>query len=168
MKHSGLTGRFAALAAFLGVVLPQLAIAGGTITGTISLEGTAPQRQPLKMSADPACEAANPGGRLGEVFMVKDGTIFTPPTEAGILHGITRAFVIKELAPALKIPVQQKMMKLDDLLNAEEVFLTGTAAEIIGVNQIDDDTIGNGRVGPVTTKLFAEFKNRVAHNAPED
>jgi len=75
MKHVGLNARSAAFAAIVGFVLPQIAEAGGTITGTISLEGTAPQRQPIKMSADPTCEAANPGGRLGEVFVVKDGKV---------------------------------------------------------------------------------------------
>jgi plastocyanin len=75
MKYVGLTGRSAAFAAIVGFVLPQLAVAGGTISGTISLDGTAPQRQPVKMSADPTCEAANPGGRLGEVFVVKDGKV---------------------------------------------------------------------------------------------
>ncbi len=102
------------------------------------------------------------------IFMVNGGAIITPPTEAGMLHGVTRQFVISELAPALKIPVQQRMIHVDDLLKADEVFLTGTAAEIIGVNQIDNDRIGNGEVGSITTKLFAELKKRVATNAPED
>lgn len=102
------------------------------------------------------------------IFAVKNGAITTPPGSAGILHGITRQFVIDELAPALKISVRETKMSLDDLLNADEVFLTGTAAEIIGVNQIDDRTIGAGTVGPVTEKLAAEFRKRVASNAPED
>jgi plastocyanin len=75
MMYVGLTGRRAAFAAIVALVLPQVALAGGTISGTISLDGAAPQRQPVKMSADPACEAANPGGRLGEVFLVKDGKV---------------------------------------------------------------------------------------------
>jgi branched-chain amino acid aminotransferase len=102
------------------------------------------------------------------IFMVKDGRIITPPTEAGILHGVTRQFVIDTLAPATGCRVEQKMMRLEELLAADEVFLTGTAAEIIGVTQIDEHTIGNGKVGPITAKLFAEFKKRVTTNAPED
>ena len=102
------------------------------------------------------------------IFMIKGGTIFTPPFEAGMLHGVTRQFVIDELAPALKIPVVQRMLRVDDLLKADEVFLTGTAAEIIGVNQIDEHTIGDGKVGPITAKLAAEFRTRVAKNAPEN
>ncbi len=102
------------------------------------------------------------------IFMIKGGTVFTPPFEAGMLHGVTRQFVIDELAPALKIPVVQKMLRVDDLLKADEVFLTGTAAEIIGVNQIDEHTIGDGKVGPVTARLAAEFRTRVAKNADEN
>jgi branched-chain amino acid aminotransferase len=102
------------------------------------------------------------------IFMVKDGTIVTPPAEAGILHGVTRQFVINELAPALNIPTEQRMIKVDDLLKADEVFLTGTAAEIIGVNQIDERMIGDGKVGTITGRLFAEFRKRVTAHAPED
>lgn len=102
------------------------------------------------------------------IFLVKNDVLHTPPGSAGILHGITRQFVINELAPAHKIKVQESTTKLDDLYNADEVFLTGTAAEIIGVSQIGDRTIGNGKVGPMTEKLAAEFRKRVATNAPED
>ena len=102
------------------------------------------------------------------IFIVTDGSIITPPTEAGILHGITRRFVIDELAPHLGHQVSEKMMKLDDVFNADEVFLTGTAAEIIGVNRVDDRTIGSGKVGPITTLLATEFRQRVKADAPED
>lgn len=102
------------------------------------------------------------------IFLIKGGTVITPPFEAGMLHGVTRQFVIDELAPALKIPVEQKMIRVDDLLKADEVFLTGTAAEIIGVTQIDEHRIAGGSVGPITTNLTAEFRKRVTVNAPED
>ena len=102
------------------------------------------------------------------IFVVKGREILTPPTEAGILHGVTRQFVMKDIAPALGYAVREKMMRLDELLKADEVFLTGTAAEIIGVSQIDTHIIGNGAVGPITKTLSAEFRQRVANNAPED
>jgi branched-chain amino acid aminotransferase len=102
------------------------------------------------------------------IFIVKSGVIFTPAEESGFLHGITRQFVIDELAPSLGLKVQSMMMRLDEVLNADEVFLTGTAAEIIGVSQIDDSVIGSGKVGPITKNLSTEFKKRVAANAPED
>jgi branched-chain amino acid aminotransferase len=102
------------------------------------------------------------------IFIVKGGEIATPPTAAGILHGVTRQFVIDELAPGLGYQVRQHMMKMNEVLEADEVFLTGTAAEIIGVNQIDDQKIGCGKVGALTKKLATEFKKRVAKDAPED
>ncbi|MEM7229691.1 MAG: branched-chain-amino-acid transaminase [Planctomycetota bacterium] len=102
------------------------------------------------------------------IFVVRHGAVFTPPTEAGILHGITRRFVMDDLIPSLGYSIEERMMTLDDLRAADEVFLTGTAAEIIGVNQIDDHTIGDGRVGPMTRALGAAFRERVSTDAPED
>ena len=96
------------------------------------------------------------------------GTIVTPPATAGILKGITRRFVMNELGPALGFRVEERLMKLPDLLKADEVFLTGSAAEIIGVSQIDSTVIGAGVVGPSTKALAKEFRARVAKNAPED
>ncbi|MFO0875583.1 MAG: branched-chain-amino-acid transaminase [Phycisphaerales bacterium] len=102
------------------------------------------------------------------IFVIKDGAVITPPKEAGMLHGITRQFVIDTVCPALNVPVREQMMRLPDVLSADEVFLTGTAAEIIGVSQIDEHRIGAGRVGPITARLEAEFRRRVAKDAPED
>ena len=102
------------------------------------------------------------------IFIVNNGSIITPPIEAGILHGITRRFVIDELAPYLGHHVSEKMIKLDEVLGADEVFLTGTAAEIIGVNCVDDQKVGSGKVGPVTASLATEFRRRVSTDAPED
>ena len=102
------------------------------------------------------------------IFVVKNGRITTPPESAGILHGITRRFVIDELAPHAGYTVEERTMTLDEVLTGDEVFLTGTAAEIIGVKRIDDRQIGGGKVGPVTQGLAAEFRRRVMNEAPED
>ena len=102
------------------------------------------------------------------IFIVSNGSIITPPIEAGILHGITRRFVIDELAPEMGMQVSEEMVELDDLLRADEVFLTGTAAEIIGVNRVGEQTIGSGSVGPVTRSLVTAFHRRVSADAPED
>jgi len=102
------------------------------------------------------------------LFIIKDGTIITPSTEAGILHGITRKFVMETVAPALGHPIQERLFKVDELLEADEVFLTGTAAEVIGVNKIDQTSIGSGKVGPITASISQEFKRIVCENAPED
>jgi branched-chain amino acid aminotransferase len=102
------------------------------------------------------------------IFIVKDGVISTPHVSSGILHGITRRFVIKDIAPALGYAIQERTINLDEVIAADEVFLTGTAAEVIGVSHIGEEVVGNGKVGPVTRQLEAEFRNRVSQDAPED
>jgi branched-chain amino acid aminotransferase len=96
------------------------------------------------------------------VFTVKDGVISTPPIEAGALGGITRAVVIK-LARQENIEVVEKNLTKFDLYVCDELFLTGTAAEVIGVSEIDGRIIGNGQVGPVTKLLRKKFFE-YAHN----
>ena len=102
------------------------------------------------------------------IFVVKDGHLATPPVDAGILDGITRRFVMNELCPALGLPVEERMMRLEEVLDADEVFLTGTAAEVIGVSQVGDDVIGEGVVGSITTRLVQEFRARTGEGAPEN
>ena len=102
------------------------------------------------------------------IFIIKDGQIITPSTEAGMLHGVTRRFVIDELAPKLGYSVSERMMKMDEVLAADEIFLTGTAAEIIGVTGVDEHIVGSGKVGPMTQALAQEFRRRVSQDAPED
>ena len=102
------------------------------------------------------------------IFVVKDGKLSTPPVDAGILDGITRRFVMNELCPALGLPIEERMMRLEEVLDADEVFLTGTAAEVIGVSQVGDHVIGGGAVGSITTRLVQEFRARTGEGAPEN
>jgi branched-chain amino acid aminotransferase len=102
------------------------------------------------------------------IFIIKDGEIITPPTSAGILHGITRRLVIEEIAPALEYTIQEKTIKLDEVYGADEVFLTGTAAEVIGVSHIGDRVIGTGKVGTITHVIQGQFRKMISENAPED
>ena len=102
------------------------------------------------------------------IFFIRGGRVVTPPVTAGILNGVTRLFVMNDIAPFCGVAVEERSMRLEDLFTADEVFLTGTAAEIIGVSSIDGEVIGEGKVGPITSKLIAEFKSRVASQAPED
>jgi branched-chain amino acid aminotransferase len=102
------------------------------------------------------------------IFAVKGDTLSTPAKDAGLLHGVTRQFVLSELGPALKFRTAERMMRIEDLQQADEVFLTGTAAEIIGVTKIDGRPVGTGQVGPATRAMAAEFRKRVARDAPED
>lgn len=101
------------------------------------------------------------------IFGIRDGRVFTPPVEAGILEGITRNFVI-ELCRDLGIPCEERLFSIDELVRADEVFLTGTAAEIMSVTHIDDRRIGAGTPGEITNRLLAEFRRYTDTDAPED
>lgn len=91
------------------------------------------------------------------LFIVKNNNIFTPPQTAGILPGITRATVI-ELARRIGYRVEERDITPIELLTADEVFLTGTAAEIVPVVEISGRKIGDGKPGLVTKRLIEEFE----------
>jgi branched-chain amino acid aminotransferase len=90
------------------------------------------------------------------IFIVRDGTLLTPPIDAGILEGITRDAVI-DMAGELKIPVKQIPLVRHDIFIADECFLTGSAAEIIPVVKLDSRKIGDGKPGSLTRKLTERF-----------
>ena len=90
------------------------------------------------------------------IFIVRDKTVFTPPRAVGVLAGITREAALV-LSSKMGLKTQETLMTRYDVLNAHEVFLTGTAAEIIPVVKIDGRTIGNGRPGKFTLQLIKEF-----------
>lgn len=94
------------------------------------------------------------------VFLVRDGQLFTPPGEAGMLDGVTRNVVIR-LAAKEGIGVNEKNLTRYDLYTADECFFTGTAAEVIPVTKIDNRVIGDEKVGPLTLRLIAAFKKFV-------
>ncbi len=91
------------------------------------------------------------------IFIVKDNEIITPPVSAGILIGITRNVVI-ELAKEAGITVKEEQLTQDDLFDADECFLTGTAAEIIPVANIDGRKIGTGKPGKITLGLLTKYQ----------
>jgi branched-chain amino acid aminotransferase len=91
------------------------------------------------------------------LFLVKRGVLKTPPPDAGILEGITRGIVL-ELARAAGIPAQEVALTRHDVFIADELFLTGTGAEIIAVTKVDSRPIGNGKPGPITRQLRERFQ----------
>ncbi len=91
------------------------------------------------------------------IFIVRKGQLLTPPTDAGILEGITRAAVM-ELAEQADLPVREAAMTRFDVYTAHECFLTGSAAEVIPVVKVDDRLIGDGKPGPVTLDLIRRFR----------
>lgn len=94
------------------------------------------------------------------IFLVKNGILITPPTYIGALNGITRQAII-DLANKLKIEVKEVPFTLHDVYTADEVILTGTAAEVIPVVEVDGRQIGHGKPGPVMKKLLKEFQELV-------
>jgi branched-chain amino acid aminotransferase len=99
-------------------------------------------------------------GVAENIFIVKNGKIFTPPSSSGALPGITQA-EIEKLAKKLGYEVQEKNITPNELFNADEVFFTGTAAEIVPVIEINGRSIGDGKPGPITKLLIAEFKKLI-------
>ncbi len=100
------------------------------------------------------------------VFMVRDGVLYTPPISTSVLPGITRDSTIK-LARSLDIEVREENIPREMLYIADEVFLTGTAAEVTPIRSIDKITIGNGAKGEVTSALQRKFFN-VINGKEED
>lgn len=96
------------------------------------------------------CSASN-------IFIVEEGRLVTPPTDAGILPGITRGIVI-DLAAKLGIELMQEAVSVERLLNAEDVFITNSVIEIMPVAAIDGREVGMGRRGKVTELLTAEYR----------
>jgi branched-chain amino acid aminotransferase len=99
-------------------------------------------------------------GAAENIFIVKNGEIATPPICTGALAGITRGVVIK-LARRLGYSVTERNITPNELFNADEVFFTGTAAEIIPVREINKRLIGDGKPGPITQRLMKEFSKLI-------
>ena len=100
-------------------------------------------------------------GVAENIFISKNGKLFTPPSYTGALPGITAQEVMK-LARRLGFEVEEINLTPYELFNAEEVFFTGTAAEIVPVREINKRTINNGKPGPITKKLMEEFSKLVS------
>jgi branched-chain amino acid aminotransferase len=93
------------------------------------------------------------------IFLVQRGKLVTPPLST-VLEGITRDTVIR-LAMDMGMPVEEKNITRDQLYIADEVFISGTAAELVGVRMIDFRQIGDGSVGPVTHQLLKAYKDNL-------
>ncbi|HWG95866.1 MAG TPA: D-amino-acid transaminase [Nitrospira sp.] len=95
-------------------------------------------------------------GALSNVMAVQDGVVITAPESTRILSGVTRTVVL-ELAKKDDIVIEERFIPVDLLYRADEVFLTGTTLEVLGVVQIDGKTIGSGQPGPITKMLAARW-----------
>jgi len=101
-------------------------------------------------------------GTGDNIFIYRKGELLTPPPYLGILEGITREAII-ELAKQEGIPLREVPFTRHDLYVSDECFLTGTAAEVIPVIEVDQRQIGDGKPGPVTGRLIELFRNLTQH-----
>ncbi len=99
-------------------------------------------------------------GSGDNIFIVKNGVLTTPPSYVGALEGITRAAII-DICAKVGYKVKEEPFALHDVYIADEVFMTGTAAEVIAVREVDGRIIGGGKAGPITTHLLQEFRGIV-------
>jgi branched-chain amino acid aminotransferase len=98
-------------------------------------------------------------GASSNVFAVRAGVLETPPLAAGILEGVTRGVVLS-LARMARLSVREIALRPADLAGADELFLTSTAREILPATTLDGCPVGDGTVGPVTTRLHSIFRER--------
>ncbi|MCG8379385.1 MAG: aminotransferase class IV, partial [Proteobacteria bacterium] len=100
----------------------------------------------------------NQDGHLSEgsaenLFMLRDGKLVTPPVSDNILEGITRSTVIELAREELGLEVMERPIDRTEVYISDEFFMTGTAAQVTAITQVDYRTIGNGEMGPVATQL---------------
>lgn len=98
------------------------------------------------------CTSAN-------LFMVNGDELVLPTRDASILHGVTQGFLI-ECAGAIGLKIAERSFGVDTMMQADELILSSTTAEVLGITSVDDKPIANGRVGAVTQRLFDEFRSR--------
>ncbi|MBN1643662.1 MAG: aminotransferase class IV [Dehalococcoidales bacterium] len=135
-----------------------------------TMESMLARRESRERGADEAL-FLNEKGVLTEasgsnIFLVKDGVLITPRFESGILPGVTRV-VIFELANSLGIKVKEKNVRLDELLQADEAFITNSLIEVVPVTEVDGKKIGTGKPGPVTKRLAKAYKEMVTKETEE-
>lgn len=99
-------------------------------------------------------------GAGSNVFIVKAGRLLTPPLSCGLLAGITRELVL-EIAPAIGVPFEERVLSADDLKNADELFITSTLKELLPMVTLDGVQIGSGAPGPVTKALLKAYRARI-------
>ncbi len=106
-------------------------------------------------------------GSAMNVFIVRDGVLITPPVTENILEGITRRSVLELAKTELKMTVVERPIDRTEVYICEELFLTGTAAQVTAVTQVDHRPVGNGVMGPITEKLRKLFADVVRAKNPK-
>jgi D-alanine transaminase len=99
-------------------------------------------------------------GATSNIFAVRGGKLVTHPVGTKVLPGITR-LVVFQLAEKLGIPIDERPLREDDVLRADELFITSTTRELAWVARWNDRYIGQGKCGPITTKIHRAYRDRV-------
>jgi branched-chain amino acid aminotransferase len=106
-------------------------------------------------------------GSAMNVFMAREGEVITPPVTENILEGITRKSVIEMVRNEMDVPVIERPIDRTEVYLCDEFFMTGTAAQITAVTQVDHRPIGTGKMGPITTRLRALFQDVARGRIPK-
>jgi branched-chain amino acid aminotransferase len=106
-------------------------------------------------------------GCISNVFLVKDSELFTPPVTTPVLAGVARKTVCR-LADRNSIKLTEKDLSIDDVLGADEIFLTNVIMQVMPIIQVEKHIVGDGRVGPVTKKLYQSFEELVKKECRKD
>ncbi len=139
--------------------LPAFAKAVGNYTGSY-LAGTDAQQDGYEEAILLDSNGFVAEGSGENIFLARNGTLYTPGPEADILLGITRDSVIR-IAQDLGFPLVQKLLSVGELLSADEAFFTGTYAEIAPIREISHYVVGNGKPGPITRDIQDVFYKAV-------
>ncbi|HEU12928.1 MAG: branched-chain amino acid transaminase [Thermoplasmata archaeon] len=145
-------------------ILPVQAKASGNYLNSLvaNLEARSMGFDEAIMLGENGYIAEGPGENI---FIVRDGTLITPPVESDILVGITRDSIIK-IARSVGINTVERNIHREEIYIADEAFFVGTAAEITPIESVDNIVIGNGKVGDITSKLLKEYMD-VVHGRNE-
>ncbi len=164
-KDIGIKCNVSALRRINPSILPTQAKASGNYVNSILASIDAKNQ-----GVDDAILISNEGfvaeGPAENIFLVNDGKLLTPSKEANILLGITRDTIIK-IAKDRGIEVEERQIHKEELYTADEVFFTGTAAEITSIISIDSRKIGDGRQGKITKNLEKDYLDVVSGKRPE-
>jgi branched-chain amino acid aminotransferase len=100
-------------------------------------------------------------------FMIRDGVLVTPPVTENILEGITRRSIIELARQELNLTAVERPVDRTEVYLCDELFLTGTAAQVTAVTRVDYRPVGNGKMGPVTTRLYDLFQDVMRGRHPK-
>ncbi|MBX3049704.1 MAG: branched-chain amino acid transaminase [Anaerolineales bacterium] len=106
-------------------------------------------------------------GSAENIFMVRNGALITPPVTDNILEGITRASILELAEKEVGIPVVQRSIDRTEVYIADEMFMTGTAAQVTAITKVDHRPVGDGQMGPVTAKLRKLYDDAVRGRLPK-